>query len=280
MLLSPRACLPILFFFSWRCTLVPFPSLFPLPDGETCVPRPRGRGSPQLDFLHFAYFLLHSLPLHLRVSAVARILPSDLSSRATAATLRSHFFFRHGGFLRPMRVDFFLIRTHIRVRPPCIKVSSRSSGFFYHDNVPGYFRVYLSTSSSFPLVLSPTSFLTPVLRTITVCTSHILVSFHMSSRVFPRVIPLSPSLSLPPPFSPLKCVRSFCAPLRTASARSIYTEYLLFLEVLHPSITSVLESATTSPSRPTSCSTYDGGTQLHYRQQLRLEASATRPPER
>lgn len=112
--------------------------------GETCVPRPRGRGSPQLDFLHFAYFLLHSLPLHLRVSAVARILPSDLSSRATAATLRSHFFFRHGGFLRPMRVDFFLIRTHIRVRPPCIKVSSRSSGFFYHDNVPGYFRVYLS----------------------------------------------------------------------------------------------------------------------------------------
>lgn len=117
---------------------------------ETCVPRPRGRGSPQLDFLHFAYFLLHSLPLHLRVSAVARILPSDLSSRATAATLRSHFFFRHGGFLRPMRVDFFLIRTHIRVRPPCIKVSSRSSGFFYHDNVPGYFRVYLSA-----VLLSP-----------------------------------------------------------------------------------------------------------------------------
>lgn len=110
--------------------------------------------------------------------------PSDLSSRATAATLRSHFFFGHGGFLRPMRVDFFLIRTHIRVRPPCIKVSSRSSGFFYHDNVPGYFRVYLSASSSFPLVLSPTSFLTPVLRTITV--QHIAYSriiSHVISRV-------------------------------------------------------------------------------------------------
>lgn len=138
-------------FFLGDALWLPFPPPFPLsPTGKLAFPRPRGRGSPQLDFLHFAYFLLRSLPLHLRVSAVARILPSDLSSRATAATLRSHFFFRHGGFLRPMRVDFFLIRTHIRVRPPCIKVSSRSSGFFYHDNVPGYFRVYLSAPSSFP----------------------------------------------------------------------------------------------------------------------------------
>lgn len=170
--------------------------------GETCVPRPRGRGSPQLDFLHFAYFLLHSLPLHLRVSAVARILPLRPLIPRDSGNLAFALFFRHGGFLRPMRVDFFLIRTHIRVRPPCIKVSSRSSGFFYHDNVPGYFRVYLSASSSFPLVLSPTSFLTPVLRTITVRTSHIPVSFHMSSRVFPRVIPLSP-LSLSPLLSRL-----------------------------------------------------------------------------
>lgn len=86
-----------------------------------------------------------SLPLHLRVSAVARgFLPSDLSPHSTAATLRSHFFFGYDGFLRPVwRVDFFLIRT--RIRPPmhqCVG-PGRPPGFFHRDNVPGYFRVYL-----------------------------------------------------------------------------------------------------------------------------------------
>lgn len=195
------------------------------PTGKLAFPRPRGRGSPQLDFLHFAYFLLllAATPLTGVSGRADSPLRPLIPARQRQPCVRT-FFFRHGGFLRPMRVDFFLIRTHTRVRPPCIKVSSRSSGFFYHDNVPGYFRVYLSPlRPPFPLVLSPTSFLTPVLRAITVCTSHILVSFHMSSRVFPRVMPLSLlSLSLSPPFSPLKCVRSFCVPLGTASARSIY----------------------------------------------------------
>lgn len=165
------------FFFFARCALVSSP---PVPRELAFCPCP---GSPQLDFLRFAYFLLHSLPLHLRVSAVARILSSDLSPRTTAATLCSHFFFRYDGFLRSARVDFFLIRTRARVHPPCIKVSSRSSGFFYHDNVPGYFRVYLPTRRPpFPLFyrIFPYSFL----RAISVCTSHILVSFHVSSRVF------------------------------------------------------------------------------------------------
>lgn len=212
-------------FFLGDALWLPFPPLFPLsPTGKLAFPRPRGRGSPQLDFLHFAYFLLRSLPLHLRVSAVARILPSDLSSRATAATLRSHFFFRHGGFLRPMRVDFFLIRTHIRVRPPCIKVSSRSSGFFYHDNVPGYFRVYLSAPSSFPPCFIANIFPysgSPRDNSLRITYSRIIS--HVISRVSSSDASFSSlSLSLTPPFSPLKCVRSSCVPLGTASARSIY----------------------------------------------------------
>lgn len=70
------------------------------------------------------------------------------------------FFFRYDGFLRPVRVDFFLIRTRARVHPSCIKVSFRSSGFFFHDNVPGYFpRVSLHRSSFFPCFIAA-SFLT------------------------------------------------------------------------------------------------------------------------
>lgn len=160
MLPSPRACLPILLFFSRRCTLAPFPSLLPLPDGgETCVPRPRGRGSPQLDFLHFAYFLLHSLPLHLRVSAVARILPSDLSSRATAAALRSHFFFparrifatHESGFLSDPYSHSRSPSMHQSVVPPGRPVSSITI-------MSQVISACISPPSSFPLVLSPNIF--------------------------------------------------------------------------------------------------------------------------
>jgi len=115
----------VLQFFSFFFDALPFffartISLFSF--SENFHPRPRGRGSPQLDFPHFAYFLLHSLPLHLRVSAVARILSSGLSPHTTAATFA--LFFQYDGFLRSVRVDFFLIRSRIRVHPPCIKVSS------------------------------------------------------------------------------------------------------------------------------------------------------------
>jgi len=158
---------------------LPTISLFSFP--ENFHPRPRGRGSPQLDFPHFAYFLLHSLPLHLRVSAVARILSSGLSPHTTVATFA--LFFQYDGFLRSVRVDFFLIRSRIRVHPPCIKVSSRSSSFFYHDNVPGYFRVYLSHSLFF-LFYHYHIFPYLFFRMISVCTSHILVSFHVSSCAF------------------------------------------------------------------------------------------------
>lgn len=91
------------FFFFSRCALLPLSHSLALPSLSPREPafRPRPRGSPQLDFPRFAYFLLHSLPLHLRVSAVARILFFDLSPRTAAATLRSHFFFGTTDFCDP-----------------------------------------------------------------------------------------------------------------------------------------------------------------------------------
>lgn len=129
------------------------------------------------------------------------------------------FFFRYDGFLRPVRVDFFLIRTRARVHPSCIKVSFRSFGFFYHDNVPGYFPACISSPSSFPPCFIAASFLTHFCTRYQFAALHILVLFHMSSRVFPRVI-----LFLSLPFFPTVPSLFFCALRcpRAASVRSIY----------------------------------------------------------
>lgn len=133
---------------------------------------------------------------------------------------------------------------------------------------------YISPPSLFPLFyrcIFPYTFL----HTMSACTLYIFVLSYVSSCVFLEwyfFFPF-PSSQRASPFFTLY-------PVQLSYVYIWYTEYLLFLEVLHL-LTSVLESAT-SPSRSgsTSCSTYDGGTQLHYRQQLRLEASTTQPPER
>lgn len=99
------------------------------------------------------------------------------------------------------------------------------------------------------------------------------------SHVISRVSSSDTSFSsLSPPFSPLKCVRSFLRStphsFRTLDIRSIY----FFSGFFTPLSRLFSSRLLLPPSRPTSCSTYDGGTQLHYRQQLRLEASATLGP--
>lgn len=233
-------------------------------------PLPRGRGSPQLDFPRFAYFLLHSLPLHLRVSAVAGNLSSDLSPHTTVATLRSHFFFGTTDFCDPWEwISFWSILAlaftlHASKCRPSRPVSSTTIMF-------RVISACISLSSSRPLVLSLHLFLLVSPHDISLHIAYSRIISRVISRVS-RVILFSP---FPRPL-PQRAFAVFALHLvQPPYAR--YTEYLLFLGVLHPSITSVLESATTSSSRSTSCSTYDDGTQLHYRQQLRLEASTTRP---
>lgn len=106
-----------LFFFAMCSRTLPSArtlSLFLLSPRE--LPRPCGCSSPQLDFPRFAYFLLHSLPLHLRVSAVTRILSSDLSPHTRQQQPCVRTFFRYDGFLRS--VSGFLSDPYSRSRSP------------------------------------------------------------------------------------------------------------------------------------------------------------------
>lgn len=191
MLLLPRACLPILFFFSSRCALlVPCPSLAPSRTSFSFLENLRSvfaRARSQLPSIGFS-------PFRLLLIAFAATPLTNVTGRADsllARPLTSHdsgnlafaLFFGYDGFLRSMRVDFFLISTRARVHPPCIKVSFQSSGFFCRDNVPGYFRVYLSIlSPSPPFYCSIFSY--TFLHVISLCTLYILVLFHASPRVF------------------------------------------------------------------------------------------------
>jgi len=145
MLLSPRACLPILFYFFLRDALS-YPllrSLFPFPRNFSFLAR--AIAAP-LNWI----FPISFTSYYIRCHSTYGCQRSREFSPSTSHFTRQRqpcvrTFFSNDGFLRSVRVDFFLIRTRIRVHLPCIKVSSRSSGFFY-DNVPGYFRVYLSTT--------------------------------------------------------------------------------------------------------------------------------------
>lgn len=229
LLLSPRACLPILFFFFFsRCALVPSPTplAFSRPSfslsPRTCVPSSPARSQlPSIGFSSFRLLLiaLAATPLT-GVSGRANSLLRPLTSH-DSGNLAFALFFRYNGFLRPVRVDFFLIRTRACVHPPCIKVSFRSSGFFYHDNVPGYFRVYFSTVLFSPCFIVPSC--------LTHVSAHDISWYIAYSGIISRVISHVPrmvfSLALPLP-SPLltspTCVRTFCALLRAASVRSIY----------------------------------------------------------
>lgn len=110
-LVSPCPCLLI---FSRRVSVLSFSLVFPrslfllsfLLDNSRLLSLPT-RGYPQLDFPRFVYFLLQSVALHLRVSAAARFLRRSHLIRQPC----SRFFSRQSGFLRFVKVDFFLIRT-------------------------------------------------------------------------------------------------------------------------------------------------------------------------
>lgn len=215
--MSPNS--PPFFSLSSRCTLA-LPSLSP----RTCVPSSAARSQlPSIGFSPFRLLLiaLAATPLT-GVSGRADSLLRPLTSQRQRQPCVRTFFFRHGGFLRSTRVDFFLIRARDRVRPPCIKVSFRSSGFFYHDNVPGYFRVYLpAVLLSPPFVLSPhLSFRVPA-HDISLHGAYSRIISHVISRVFRMIFFLSPPFSSTP--LPQRAFRSFCASPRAASAiRSIY----------------------------------------------------------
>lgn len=146
------------FFFFFFAMRSPAPLAFSRPSfplsPRTCVPSSPAR-LPSIGFSSFRLLLiaLAATPLT-GVSGRADSLLRPLTSHGSG-NLAFALFFRYNGFLRPVRVDFFLIRTRARVHPPCIKVSFRSSGFFYHDNVPGYFRVYSSTVLFSPCFIAP-----------------------------------------------------------------------------------------------------------------------------
>lgn len=265
-----RACLPILFFFLHDVLSLPLLlSLFFLFPRELAFrPLPRGRGSPQLDFPRFAYFLLHSLHSTYGCQRSRGISPptSHLTRQRqpcvrTFFSARRIFATHESGFLSdPYSLAFILHASKCRPSP----VSSTTI-------MSQVISACISLSSFRPLVLSLHLFLLVSPHDISLHIAYSRIISRVISRVS-RVILFSP---FPRPL-PQRAFAVFALHLvQPPYAR--YTEYLLFLGVLHPSITSVLESATTSSSRSTSCSTYDDGTQLHYRQQLRLEASTTRP---
>lgn len=216
-----RACLPILFFFLHDVLSLPLLLSRPLAllslSPRTCVPSSPARSRlPSIGFSPFRLLLIAFAATPLTgVSGRGESLLRPLTSH-DSGNLAFALFFRHDGFLRPMRVDFFLIHTRACVHPPCIKVSSQSSGFFYHDNVPGYFRVYLSVVLSPPCFIAP-SFLTRFSARYQF--AHRVFSYHFTCHLacFPSdtLLPFSPSSSP-------TCVCCFCAPSRAASVRSIY----------------------------------------------------------
>lgn len=230
------------FFSFFLRDALPFPLLHSLSlSPRTCVPSSPARS--QLSSIGFSPFRLLLIALAATpltgVSGRADSLLRPLTSRQRQPCVRT-FFFSVRRIFATMRVDFFLIRTRARVHPSCIKVSFQSSGFFYHDNVLGFFRVYLFTVFFSPCFIVASSL--TYFCTVSVCTLY-KFSYYFTCHLayFP-----SDTFSLPSPLPPFLTCSTPCF-------RTFDIEYLLFLEVFHPSITSVLKSASTSSMRPTSC---------------------------
>lgn len=142
--MSPNFFETCFFFF---LSLVFFPSLpssshFSLLDNSRSLSLP-SRGYPQLDFPRFVYFLLQSLALHLRVSAVARFLLTDFTSHDSGNLVRAFFTAER---IFATRKSGFLSDSHFAFHSPWIKVSSRSFvSSTFHFSHSSYFSAYLSS---------------------------------------------------------------------------------------------------------------------------------------
>lgn len=140
--------------------------------------------------------------------------------------------------------------------------------FFYHDDISSYFRAYLTSLSAFL-----TSFYYCCVLT------RFSTRYQFAHRIFLhdfRVIHYVPNDNF---LSPM-CVFTLFSPF-SATFLAMLSIYIVFAFSRGSSSFRHICSRVGYyfPIVPTSCSTYDDGTQLHYRQQLRLEASDS-PPER
>lgn len=221
MLASRMSSNSFLFFLTMRspCSLsftCTFSYFLPFPRELTFRPRPRAVAAT-LNWIFPVSLTSYCIRCHSTYGCQRSRVFSPPTSHDTShdsGNLAFALFSDYNGFLRSMRVDFFLISTRARVHPPCIKVSFRSSGFFCRDNVPGYFRVYLSILSSSPFVLLLHLFLHVSASDITLYIVYSCIISRVTSRVSRIIFFLSRHL-----FSQ----SSFFAPLsHAATVRSIY----------------------------------------------------------
>lgn len=133
--------------------------------------------------------------------------------------------------------------------------------FFYHDDISFYFRAY---NSSLPYPLFFTSFYYCCVLTRFPARINLQIAYFLHNFGVIHYVPNDNFLS--------PCIYSFFALLRYFSRyaldmHSILSRCFSFFHHI------CFQVGYYFPIMPTSCSTYDDGTQLHYRQQLRLEAS-------
>lgn len=160
-------------------------------------------------------------------------------------------FSRQSGFLQLVRVDFFLIRTS-RFIPHASKCHSGRSFLLPGRCLVLFPRVSLFLTRFSYLILLPL-YSYSFLRSISICRSYTFTQFscHISLMIIFY----------------LRCVHSLFLRPSFLAVLSIYIVFA-FSRGSSPFCHICSRVGYYFPIVPTSCSTYDDGTQLHYRQQL------------